>query len=158
MLSLLWSSLADTCKKNTKLTLDLHGICHTVLVFTVESGQLTTNEHGGRPTIRPWNLPSRYYCTAHNQVNQLQTEARLPSLVVWWEWRLINLTLLLLHSVPLKKRCCIHLLKHIYLWPVDPPHEASWWWRQTKSLNIVSFINHDTNIIPKLIFSITHWF
>jgi len=47
MVSLLWSSLANTHTNNTKLTFDLHGICHTVLVFTVESGQLTTSEYGG---------------------------------------------------------------------------------------------------------------
>jgi len=46
MLSLLWSSLANICTKNTKLTFDLHSICHTVSVFTVESGQLTTSEYG----------------------------------------------------------------------------------------------------------------
>jgi hypothetical protein len=48
MLSLLWPSLAKTCTKNTKLTFYLHGICHTVFVFTVESGQPTTSNYGGR--------------------------------------------------------------------------------------------------------------
>ena len=124
MLSLLLSNLANTCTKNTKLTFDLHGIGHTVLVCTVESGQLTTNEYGeGLPSGHETHSTGR--CTPYNQVNQLQTEAKSPGLVIWWEWRLINLTLLLLHSMPLQKRCCIHLLTHVHicdLWslPVSP--------------------------------------
>lgn len=160
MLSLLWPSLAETCR-NTKLTFDLHSIHHAVLVSTVDSDLLITIQYGGglpsgHETHATGSTASHVIRLSNYRQASLQTEAMPPSLVMWWEWRLINLTLLLLHSVSKRKRRRIHLLTDVYICdlralPISPRNG------DRESLSNVSEVNHDANIIPKSIFSITHW-
>jgi hypothetical protein len=124
-------SLANTCTKHTTLTLDLHDIRQTVLVFTAQSGQ---PEYGGA-------LPSGHEArpagiTAPHVIRLTKCSHRLShqvSDVLAVQCRLLNLTLLVLHSVPLQKRCCIHSLTHTYLRLLLAPCQPSRRQRQRES-------------------------
>jgi hypothetical protein len=88
-------------------------------------------------------------------VNQLQTEAKPPSLV--------GVKANQLDTAPSAQHAITEEMlhsftnMHIYiyeLWSLPiSPHDDK---RQTESLNVAYYINHIAIIIPKLIFSVTH--
>jgi hypothetical protein len=109
--------------QHTTISLDLYDICQTVLVFTAQSGQ---PEYGAA-------LPSGHEThpagiTAPHVIRFTKCRQRLShqvSDVLAVQCRLLNLTLLVFHSVPLQKRCCIHSLTHVYLRLVLAPCQPS---------------------------------